>query len=271
MTRRKKPPPQRKLQQITDSSGWTHVIKGPPGTVNAGTTGIRLEDGKSTGTKYTLETYLDRFRKHYAPIWQGSDCFKSLSRMFEQDILPAENILITQCVCLGLGSMTAGSESSSYELAALISILEMLGKERHIQDIVFQDPVFNALDHTILESLGYTVVQSPDAFSKLNSTTFLFAPHLECFHYATALETATPVLSVGSDPQIYVEGLLSSLAESTKKGSRQIFHDFLGKTRSRPMPDFDRTPWCESTCIYWVKSEKGDSCKSKIEEAVRLM
>lgn len=127
MTRRKRPPPQRKLQQITDSSGWTHVIKGPPGTVNAGTTGIRLEDGKSTGTKYTLEPYLDRFREHYAPIWQGSDCFKSLSRMFEQDILPAENILITQCVCLGLGSMTAGSESSSYELAALISILEMLG------------------------------------------------------------------------------------------------------------------------------------------------
>ena len=128
MTRRKKPPPQRKLQQITDSSGWTHVVKGPPGIISPRTTGLRLDNGKSLETKFTLETYLDRFRNHYDPIWRESSCFKSLSRLFEQEILPAEN-RITQCICLGLGSMTAGSESSSYQLAALISILEILGTD----------------------------------------------------------------------------------------------------------------------------------------------
>ena len=127
MTRRKKPPPQSKLQHITDASGWTHVIKGPSGIVDPGTTDIRLQHGKATETKYTLETYLDRFRNHYTPTWRESSCFKSLTRIFEQDILPAENILISQCICLGLGSMTAGSESSSYELAALLSMLEILG------------------------------------------------------------------------------------------------------------------------------------------------
>ncbi|KAL9138085.1 MAG: hypothetical protein Q9175_000695 [Cornicularia normoerica] len=206
MTRRKKPPPQRKLQQITDPSGWTHVIRGPPGIINPRTTDIRLEHGETTDTKYTLETYLDRFRKHYLPTWRESNCFKNLSRILDRDILPAENILITQCICLGLGSMTAGSESSSYELAALISILEILGRKHHMQDIIFQDPIFEPLDQIILKSLGYTVVETPDAFSKLNSTTFLFAPHLECFHYATALEIVTPILSVGSDLQMYVEG-----------------------------------------------------------------
>ncbi|CAD6566903.1 MAG: hypothetical protein ASARMPRED_000191 [Alectoria sarmentosa] len=206
MTRRKKPPPQRKLQQISDSSGWTHVIKGPRGITSLQATGIRLEYGKSTQTKYTLETYLDRLRKHYAPIWRESICFKSLSRMFEQDILPAQNVAVTQCICLGLGSMTTGSESSSYELAALISILGILGKRHHIRDVIFQDPIFNSLDETILQSLGYTVVKTPDAFSKLNNTTFLFAPHLECFHYATALGIATPVLSIGSDLQMYIQG-----------------------------------------------------------------
>ena len=127
MTRRKKPPPQRKIQQITDSSGWTHVIKGPPSNIDPRTTGLRLEDCKSTATKYTLETYLDSFRTHYVPTWLESDCFKSLSRIVEQDVLPADHILITQCICLGLGSMTGGSASSSYELAALISILDILG------------------------------------------------------------------------------------------------------------------------------------------------
>lgn len=129
MTRRKKSPPQRKLQQITDSSGWTHIIKGPPGIIDPQTTDLHLkEQGKSTVTKYTLETYLDRFRKHYVPIWRESQCFKRLSRILEQEILPTGNLTITQCICLGLGSMTAGSESSSYELAALISMLEILGR-----------------------------------------------------------------------------------------------------------------------------------------------
>ena len=246
MTRRKKPPPQSKLQHITDASGWTHVIKGAPGIVDPRTTNIRLQYGKATETKYTLETYLDRFRDHYTPTWRESYCFQSLARIFEQDILPAENILISQCICLGLGSMTAGSESSSYELAALLSMLEILGtnpqapkfkpcsipydlpspprpnpsggrrlqanpgnppgKTHHIQEIIFQDPIFTPLDQTILKSLGYTVVETPHAFSRLNDTTFLFAPHLECLHYATALEVATPALSVGSDAQIYVDG-----------------------------------------------------------------
>ena len=127
MTRRKKPPPQSRLQHITDASGWTHVIKGPPGIVDPRTTDIHLEHGKATETKYTLDTYLDRFRNHYTPTWRESYCFKGLTRIFEQDIFPAENILITQCICLGLGSMTAGSESPSYELAALIQMLEILG------------------------------------------------------------------------------------------------------------------------------------------------
>ena len=127
MTRRKKAPGRPKRQQITDSSGWTHVIKGPPGTIDPSITNTRLGYGKSTETKYTLETYLARFRQHYAPIWRESTCFEHISRIFEQDILPAEkNITVTQCICLGLGSMTAGSESSSYQLAALVSMLEIL-------------------------------------------------------------------------------------------------------------------------------------------------
>lgn len=271
MTRRKKLPPQHKTQQVTDSSGWTHVVKGPPGIIDPRSTKIRLEDGKSTESKYTLETYLDRFQKHYAPIWKESNCFKSLSRTFEQTILLLDNTTITQCICLGLGSMTAGSESSSYELAALTSMLEILGKNHDIQDVIFQDPIFNPLDRAVLQSLGYAVVETPDAFSRLGGTTFLFAPHLECLHLATALETATPSLSVGSDLDMYVEGLLSSLAESTKKGSIQIFRAFMGRTDSRPMPDFDRTSWCESTCIYWLKPREDDSGESLIEHGISSM
>ena len=128
MTRSKKPPPQRKVHQVTDSAGWTHVIKGPRGTIDPKATDIHLQHVKSTETAYTLETYLDRFYQHHLPIWRASDCFRSLTRLLEQHVLTLGNIAITRCICLGLGSLTAGSQSSSYELAALVSILEILGK-----------------------------------------------------------------------------------------------------------------------------------------------
>ena len=129
MTRRKKPPTQQhKRQQLTDSSGWTHIIRGPPSTIDPKSTGTRLLHARiSNSTDYTLETYLDKFHNHYLPVWRSSTCFQQLSRIFEQEILPTQkNIKTTQCVCLGLGSMTAGSESSSFELAALMSVLEIL-------------------------------------------------------------------------------------------------------------------------------------------------
>ena len=65
--------------------------------------------------------------------------------------------------------------------------------------------------------------------------------------------------------------LLSSVAESTKEGSCQIFREFLGKVDSRPMPDFDRTSWCESTRIYWRTPREDDSGESSIERGVSSM
>ena len=144
MTRRKKPPPQQhKRQQLTDSSGWTHIIKGPPSIIDPKSTSTRLSHArKSTSTNYTLETYLDKFHNHYLPIWKSSTCFKSLSRIFEQEILPAQkNIRITQCVCLGLGSMTTGLESSSFELAALTSMLEILSTYLPISFPKYNTPI----------------------------------------------------------------------------------------------------------------------------------
>ena len=83
------------------------------------------------------------------------------------------------------------------------------------------------------------------------------------------LPSSSAALKVLADQ--YIFSLLSSLAESTKKGSGQIFRDFLGKTDSRPMPDFDRTSWCESTRIHWLKSQEDHSEECKIEQAVRSM
>ena len=219
MTRKKKPPPQSKRHAVTDNSGWTQITKGPKSTNDTQHTKRLLQQEKIRRESLSLEAYSDRFEKYYTPKWRESSCFRNLESILEQDVLSANNtVTITRCVCLGLGSPTAGVEVSSWELAALISILEILGitanlkissfatadhpstgTKHQVKEAIFQDPVFNAIDHAFLKDRDYTIVEDPSAFSMIDDTTFLFAPHLEWVHLATALEGANPSLCVCGD------------------------------------------------------------------------
>ena len=82
--------------------------------------------------------------------------------------------------------------------------MAITGKKHSIRKVIFQDPVFSLLDHDILTSLGYTVLPDSEAFSKIDSQTFVFAPHLEFGAYATALEGAVPALCIGNDINEYL-------------------------------------------------------------------
>lgn len=80
----------------------------------------------------------------------------------------------------------------------------MVGTRHEIHQVIFQDPIFNPLDRGILASLGYIVLENPEAFSKINESTFVFAPHLEFSAYATALEGALPALCIANDIDEYL-------------------------------------------------------------------
>ena len=134
MTRKKKRPPlQSKRQAVTDDSGWTHITKGPKGVINTAQTKILLQQEKIRREGLSLEAYAHKFENYYQPRWRESSCFRKLEAIIENEMLTQgkgkgeRNVEITKCVCLGLGSPTAGVEVSSWELAALISILEILG------------------------------------------------------------------------------------------------------------------------------------------------
>lgn len=128
MTRKRKLPVQQKRQQVTDSSGWTHIVKGPKSDMAT----ISQLPSQRLETSLTVEVYASKFRMMYSPQWQESPCLQSLRRLFEHDILPAENITLSNCVCLGLGSLTVGTPTSSYELVALTSMLEMMSMYSYI-------------------------------------------------------------------------------------------------------------------------------------------
>ena len=233
-------PPQSnsKRTRATSPSGWTHITKGPtPHLHHPQTTALQQQhhhQQQPTSPTPTLQPYITRFKTYYLPQWQSSTCWTNLSLLFKNEIIPSfpRKHRITNCVCLGLGSLTNGGSASWWQLAALVSILELLLDTSSPHDsqipfsLIFQDPIFTPADEIFLTdhlpSFLYTssdnpvnvtvkVVKDPDALGMMGEETFLFAPHLEVGVFARALERGGeggPVCCIGSDVGEYVDGLV---------------------------------------------------------------
>ena len=124
----KHPNPQPKRIQVTDTSGWTHIIKGSSSQRNQlHIQPMALLKPKEIDPTLTMER-LDQLLRACTRLWEESECCGKIRTMLKQKLMESENINITSCVCLGLGSLAGidGVKASWYELAALISILNIL-------------------------------------------------------------------------------------------------------------------------------------------------
>lgn len=117
--------------QVTDTSGWTHIIRGSKAQKKQSYIKpmAHLKPKEVDSNMKTMEQ-VSRRLQGYTRDWEKSECRERLQKMIEEDILMSDNINISNCICLGLGSLTGGvngSKSSWYELVTLIWILEILG------------------------------------------------------------------------------------------------------------------------------------------------
>ena len=122
-------------------------------------------------------------------------------------------------------------------------------QKHEIKQVYVQDPAFNSLDEDFLRGLGYEIISSPEGFEKIDETTFLFAPHLEWPIYLAALREACPSLCVGNDVREYLDSPSGSASDEAKA----VFQKLTERCSTRAMPDFDRSMWCMSTVIYWMR------------------
>ena len=124
--------PRPKRLQVTATDGWTHILKGSKNYKNRQhllvESHLRPLQPSEVPEGLNLETVRERY-KTYGRLWKGSECYKSLKSILHRDLLDAEQVKVTQCICLGLGSFTGGKtwKASWYQLVALVSILEILG------------------------------------------------------------------------------------------------------------------------------------------------
>ncbi|KAI4276202.1 MAG: hypothetical protein LQ337_002642 [Flavoplaca oasis] len=132
--------------------------------------------------------------------------------------------------------------------------------------ISIQDPIFNPLDITYLsESLNFTVLNHPAAFSEITPSTFLFAPHLEMELYARALGAPTghagPRLIVGTDVMECIDQLRMKLGEregeeeAERRRQERVFLGYKDAMAGERLPGFEKDDWMGFTHIYWKKPE----------------
>ena len=157
--------------------------------------------------------------------------------------------------------------------------------------MIFQDPIFNATDRAFLKDRDYAIVEDPSAFSMIDGTAFLFAPHLEWIHLATALEGASPSLCVCGDIDGFISDeyvssspihisiyepiksrptnsfVHSSIAKKTSENVHRVLRDYTDQMTWKAMPDFDGGHnWCFFLCIYWLPGQEGAEDDENMEQ-----
>lgn len=208
--------------QLTDTDGWTHIVKGSQAqTRQKHLTPVDKLQPTAVSKGWTIPRGCDMLERYRKTI-KDSQLLAQVNGILESQVFVAVAVSITRCVCLGLGSMTGqtgNEESSWHQLAFLVSLVEILsgfsrmhhfprgeedqakldtGKRYMIETIYVQDPTFNRVDMALLKRVGCTVLESPDAFDRMTSDTFLFDPHLEWKHTVRALDVAHPSLRIGN-------------------------------------------------------------------------
>ena len=208
-------------------------------------------------------------------LWDRLSCGQDLSRVFERELLLFQDIVLTQCVCIALGTfsrpLTADgrlhwdAERSIRQLVALGKILDLLGTSHVITDVYVQDPAFNDVEVAFLTHLGYYVIHDPAAKEMITDTTFFFAPCCEHPVAAAHFEKCFPALYIGNDLEKVLrlhryfieEGLDSTLGENDGP-VENIFRRFIGATFVKPMPEICPTAWFpkDGLTIRWVKGDR---------------
>ena len=184
---------------------------GPPASIFKSLTPEEVQTG--------IEDFTTRF--------QTSHRYESLTSFLEQ----GQKTRITQCICLGLGHFMSiekrtrkerrfngGFNYSLHRLAMLEMLLDRLAKGNEIR-VYFHDPVFTKQEREYLQSRGYVVLRDDSAFSRMSTSTFLFAPYVSGGLISKVLMKNFPALYIGTESQGGIEGVDMRPLEQFKRSS----------------------------------------------------
>ena len=243
-TTRRRVPSIKKHRHVEGDDGWTHVVRGPrkgdcseqamlPALTFPSLEGmIEGQDriSRSIVRKGLTDEKVCHLISNAARQWTESSSHAHVKQVFEARL---DNLEISSCVCLALGSFTADDfhgrpQVSLHQLAAFEIMLQILStfpsdnarrghsycleRKHKIDEIYFQDPCFNDLDEKVLRLRGYSVLQRPAALDHITSTTFLYAPCAIWSSLISVFQVAYPSLVATNDIKQHLQDRYVSVA-----------------------------------------------------------
>ena len=239
------------------------------GKISMDTTAIAQSQNAPHEPSYhplSLSELQEKYQALYHKL-RGSDVSYKMYQTFYDKLSLLPDIEMTNCVCLGLGSLTGleeqrlsvedveKREDSLHQLVVLTMILDtdLLGARHAVRDVWLQDPEFSETDHIFLESLGFTVIQHPKALEKITSNTFVSAPRVHPIIIAMVFITCHPALYIGNCLDRWIEMLSPDDAFPVLE-TLTCYQD---ASRLVLFPVLEDSPysWTRVTGIYWLRKE----------------
>lgn len=213
-TSRRKRQPTRIKRQVTElEDGWQRIERSVPGSDRHGD--MRESD---TVPGVDPELSIEKLKQEYGRMrerWLGTTC---RARMV--DILKFragdEGLGVDTAVCLAMGSVTRNWSlriHSFWQLVFFLDVVELLQSMHEGGDkikLYAQEPRFTDMDREFLESLGFTMLESPQAEAYVGKGCFLYVPHLE-WH------TEIPYLQKAREAPLYITSSLGWIIEEAER------------------------------------------------------
>ena len=200
-----------------------------------------------------------------------------MAKTYEAKVQLFPNIKIMRCVRLGLGSLSEAifryipRDDPIQQLRFLTRLLELMGKQHSVKEVLFQEPDFSNADLALLRSYSYTVVKTPKAFALIDSNTFVFAPCLDYNINARIFENGYPALCIG----ILFQEMISKMRYeefSRRDRSHVLFDEVMDRrivaTLANRMPILKEG---EGMYYFEIRWQRGIGKESTLSEVDRQM
>ncbi|KAI1007199.1 hypothetical protein K3495_g1024 [Podosphaera aphanis] len=200
-------------KEFVDAEGWTHIVnkprKGCARRDSPTIRGLQLHGGdfEVRGVPYLRQSIDDVHKEFlfFQKQWEESSACTNLKQIILEGEKDERKKEIRNLVVLGLGSLSSvrreGRKTSATQLAAVLTILKVVGRE---MPIFVQDPQYIEIDNQFLTSLGWTVLEDPTAFEMIDDGSLIFAVH--CYrglYDAIANRGKKPSVLIGTNADIF--------------------------------------------------------------------
>ncbi|KAI1343286.1 hypothetical protein F5Y15DRAFT_229915 [Xylariaceae sp. FL0016] len=247
---------------------WTRVRR--KGRRNAGPKTARLAPSTSPAAGATPTPSapslaladIEKDHEHFAGQWTSSPCHHQLQELITSR---AADCVVTEAICFGVGSFDPADGAwevrrrAHFQLAAFLCIVEQLQERghRHIR-CYFQEPLFNSVEKSFIESKGHRVVDSPQGFDMVSPSTLVFAIHMYRGIYSHIISKSLPAIFVGTPYDVWEDFHGSEQLDWARmKDLDQLCH-------KAKFPEQQGDTTFSSTSIHWRQNSEEQTLSSSV-------